>query len=376
VFKGLKKISFLSVIFFIIVVFVNLSTGIAKSSDNYFGSKNDTGFKLTGVKNVVQICQLTGKASINKTDKYDLYGADLGSMIEMNGKVYMTFGDSFGFRAEGMTGGGGEHWRSNTMAVISDNSPKDGLTFDKFITGDDGKAKELLDSEKLDYSEMTVIPTGGFSVGKKLYLNFMSVSHWGNPGEWVTGYGGLARSDDEGKNWKKLDNVKWPGEDNFIQVTTYKIDNDIYFWCIPSGRFGGVKLMKVASADVENIKKYVYFSGVQKEKPLWSSSISKAKTIVEAPVGELSVIWNKYLNRWIMTYLNEFSHNIEIREGITPWGSWGEPIALAKSSVYPGLYGAFMTPKYVEDNGRTIYFAMSMWNPYNVFWMKAELVKK
>lgn len=331
-------------------------------------------FVLNGVKNLTKVAQLTGKNSINKTDKYDLYGTDLGSMIEMNGKVYMTFGDTFGVRPDDFIGGGGSNWRSSTMAVISDKNPSDGLTFDGFITGPDGNAKELLSSKKINYDEMTVIPTGGFSIGNRLYLNFMSVHHWGDPGRWTTNYSGLACSDDGGNTWTKLDDVKWPGGSNFIQVTTAKKGNDIYFWSIPQGRFGGVKLMKSSISSVEDISKYQYFAGTDKDgEPLWSSNMPDAREIIEGPVGELSVIWNKYLGRWIMTYLNEKTASIEMREGITPWGEWSEPVTVAKGTDYPGLYGAFMTPKYVEDNGRVIYFTMSQWDPYNVFLMKVEL---
>ena len=41
---------------------------------------------------------------------------------------------------------------------------------------------------------------------------------------------------------------------------------------------------------------------------------------------------------------------------------------------YPQLYGAFMTPSFLKDNGRTLYFVMSMFGPYNTFVMKANLV--
>lgn len=370
--KNKRLILFIAVI--ICVISVVLAIIVAGTNKKQTSNKNK--FILKEVKNLTKVAQLTGKDSINKTDKYDVYGTDLGSMIEMNGKVYMTFGDTFGTRSDDQIGAVGSNWRSNTMAVISDTKPSDGLTFDGFITGSDGNAKELIESKKVDNDEMTAIPTGGFSIGNKLYLNFMSVNHWGDPGKWFANYSGLARSDDEGKTWTKLDNVKWPGGSNFIQVTTAMINNDIYFWCIPHGRFGGVKLMKVAQSNVENISKYLYYKGNDyKGNSKWSNNIGDAKEIVKGPVGELSVIWDEYLGRWIMTYLNENTASIEMREGVTPSGPWSEPIQVVKGTDYPALYGAFMTPKYVEDNGKTVYFTMSMWQPYNVFLMKVELEK-
>ena len=33
-----------------------------------------------------------------------------------------------------------------------------------------------------------------------------------------------------------------------------------------------------------------------------------------------------------------------------------------------------MHAPYVADDGKTIYFGLSLWEPYNVFWYKAGLV--
>jgi hypothetical protein len=42
----------------------------------------------------------------------------------------------------------------------------------------------------------------------------------------------------------------------------------------------------------------------------------------------------------------------------------------------PGLYAPYMLPEYTSNDGRTIYFTLSKWGPYNVFWYRADLVKK
>jgi len=41
------------------------------------------------------------------------------------------------------------------------------------------------------------------------------------------------------------------------------------------------------------------------------------------------------------------------------------------SADYPGLYGAFLSPRLQEDYGRVVYFVMSQWGPYNTFLMRA-----
>jgi hypothetical protein len=338
-------------------------------------------FLLKEVGNLQEIAQLTGKDSLNGTDKYAVYGTDLGSMFNVDNKTYFVFGDTFGERPPEMTGGGGSFWRSNAMAFATDEDPSDGITFDGMIVDEIDLAKELLPSVKRDYEEMTKIPTHGLYANGAMYLYFMSVNHWGAPGHWDANYGGVAKSTDGGQSWTFLDDVKWPGDSNFIQVSPYRMkfgdqEAEIYFWGIPSGRFGGVKLMKVKESLIEDRSKYEYFSGTDEEgKPTWSTEMDKAELVVDDTVGELSVVWSPYLERWIMTYLKE-GQGVVIREGLSAWGPWGEAIDLVTSSEYPGLYGPYMNPRYMEEGGKTIYFALSLWDPYNVFWFKADLVKK
>jgi hypothetical protein len=339
-------------------------------------------FVLKGVRNLTQVAQLTGSESLNETNKYDVFGTDLGSMINFKDKTYFVFGDTFGYRPPSKTGAGGSNWRSNTLAVSSDTDPSDGIMLDKFISYYGDEAKELLPAAKVDYEEMTKIPTNGITVGDNMYLYFMSVNHWGDHGEWFANYSGMAKSEDEGETWTILEDIQWPGESNFIQVSPYTIKvndelSEIYFWSIPAGRYGNVQLMKVDEKNIVDLNEYQYYTGIDsKGNPIWSKEMDDAAFVLDGySVGELSVIWNPYLDRWIMTYLKEGT-GIVIREGLKPWGPWSEEMTLVSMHDYPGLYGPYMNPKFMEDDGKTIYFTLSLWEPYNVFWMKATLEKQ
>lgn len=333
-------------------------------------------FVLKGVTNVAEVSQLTGPDSANRTDRYQVVGTDLGSMFRAHGKTWFVFGDTFGQRDEGMTGGGGTQWRSNTLAYSTDTNPADGITLDGFITDETGGAKELIASKKQDYDEMTTIPTYGFAANGAMYLAFMSVRHWGEPGEWETNYSGLARSTDQGNTWVVLDSPRWPGESNFIQVSVAQVGDDLYFWGVTHGRFGGVQLMRVPVVDVENASAYRYYAGTDgNNHPMWSDDIAKAMTIVKSTVGELSVVHNEYLDRWIMTYTHGGGNGTEIRESATPWGPWGDAFSLVSPATVPGLYSPYMLADFTSDGGRTIYFTLSKWGPYNVYWFKADLIK-
>jgi hypothetical protein len=133
--------------------------------------------------------------------------------------------------------------------------------------------------------------------------------------------------------------------------------------------------MKVAEADVEKQDAYRYFNGTSADgSPTWSADPAAAKTIVDDTVGELSVVWNSHLSRWLMAYTNGGVEGASLREGLTPWGPWGPAITLATQSQIPGLYAPYLSPLSAADSGTSIWFALSVWGPYNVFWYKADLV--
>ena len=247
-------------------------------------------------------------------------------------------------------------------------------------------AKEVLRSSHGRNGEITVIPTGGIydPANKSIYLFYMSIKNWGAPGHWDVNYSGLAVSKDNEKNWEKLKDVTWPGTSNFAQISIcranespkYHNSSDVYLFGIPGGRFGGVKLMKTTITHLQDPHTYLYYYGIDENGvPRWGTNIKKAVQIIEPPVGENSVMYDKYLGLWIITYLNEYTHNIEIRSAKEPWGPWSSAQTLVSASNFPALYGPFMNPKYILDNGRIIYFTMSQWGPYSVFLMGAEFKK-
>jgi hypothetical protein len=363
----------------LLTIFISgaLLLGPSISEANLTKKTPASSFLLAGVTNVKQISQLTGAKSPNATEKYKIVGTDLGSMFRAHGKTWFVFGDTFGERAANLTGGGGTIWRSNTLAYSSDTNPSDGIKLDGFIVDDVGWAMELLSSAKVDNLEMTVIPTYGFEANGAMYLAYMSVKHWGVPGEWEVNHSGLAKSKDKGRSWTKLAGPRWTGTSNFVQVSVTKIGSYLYFWGVTHGRFSGVQLMRVPEKKVESLKEYEYFSGTTTDlQPKWSKKQSAAETIVEDTVGELSVVWNGYLKRWLMTYTNGGGSGTTIRESVSPWGPWGDGLSLISGEKTPGQYAPFMLPEYTAKNGMTIFFTLSLWDPYNVFWYSADLVKK
>lgn len=307
-----------------------------------------------------QIAMLTGpKPSLNNTwEQWEVYGTDLGSTFMYNDEMYIVFGDTFSQY--------NQDWRSNVIAVTTDDDPSDGITFDRMITDREGHAKELLPSKKVDFDEMTVIPTYGIAVGDRLFLHYMSVSHWGPPGRWDLGHSGWAYSDDAGETWTKDEHATWPGDSNFGQVALEEHEGHVYIWGIPGGRYGGVRLARSAPESLLDIGSYTYWNSDG-----WNADAEAAAEVIPPNVGELSVRWNSFYDRWIMMYLNDPEGKIELRVAEKITGPWSEPYIAARASEYPSLYAPYQFPKW--NDSADIYFNMSLFGPYQVFLLKTQI---
>jgi len=334
------------------------------------------------VYNVQKVMQLTGAASPNRTDRFDVWGTDLGIIAESDKKIYIVFGDTFG-AGRPKRGPGGSNWRSNVMAFTTDKDPSDGIILDGWILDERGYAKELIAGRKDPNEargEVTKIPTALVVIGNRIYMAFMSVQHWGDPGQWDVNYSTWAYSEDDGYSWYILDPPLWSGASGFIQlaVSTQRgrgnEEGYVLILGTPAGRFGGARLARVNAERILDPQAYEYFAGVAETgAPLWSPQEEDAIVVISPPVGELSLLWDPFLGCWICTYLNEKKYALEIRAAPYPWGPWGEPTVIATGFEYPGLYGAFMTPAWTENEGEIIYFLMSQWGEYNVFLMRMSL---
>lgn len=314
----------------------------------------------SGVGPLELIATLTGPDSINQTDtRWGVDGTDLGHSFVSGDAIYMVFGDTFG--------PGNTDWRSNVAAVITDDDPTDGLTFDRMIEDIPGHAKELISPNDVEGFEVTVIPTNGIAIGDRLVLHYMAVYHWGNPGHWDLSQSGLAYSDDAGETWTVDPNAVWPGDSHFGQVAFVEEGDYVYLFGIPGGRFGGVALARVEPEQILNLDAYEYWDGSD-----WvRGDATAAVEILPAPVGELSVRWNSYYGKWLMMYLNENKYAIVLRTADCLAGPWDEERTVTTGLENPQLYAPFMLPKW--NDGPEIYFTMSLFGPYNVNLMATSL---
>jgi hypothetical protein len=318
-----------------------------------------------------EVAQEIGPGSINRAAKrWDVYGADLGSMFTYEDRLYMVFGDTFGGpAADPFFAVGHSNWRSNSMAFVTSSAPPShGLYFTGMITGATETAAQLLSSQKVVGVEQTVIPTYGIAVGKTIYLYYMSVREYGAPGHWSCNYSGVAYSQDGGQHFVKYPHVVWAGDSNFGQVALVKRAPYVYVFGIPCGRYGGVAMARVPEADVLVKASYQYWDGRR-----WATARPRAAVVVvKAPVGELSVQWNSFYRKWLMMYLVDPTGQVVLRTANQLMGPWSRPQVVVTSAQYPELYAPYITPEW--DGGRSIYFNMSVFGRYQVLLMHTALM--
>lgn len=348
----------------------NISKEISLNVDNRWGFF---------IRNVSRIARVTGAPvsgetfpSPNNTLNWNVGGTDLGIVWEMEpGKYGIFFGDTFGrdFKPNPTNPGpNGGSWRSNVLAFSEDKNLDDGLTFSSMATDARGDAREIIYGGKdgSGNGDWTSIPTAAIRANGADYVHYFNMRNWTG---WITNYSGMYKSTDNGLTWEKCEGVTFSSNSPFGQGGYFKKDGYVYMIGTQTGRDSKAVLARFREADIENRDQYEYWNGSSGQ---WiKGDENLATVIIDDKVGELSFIYSETFNKWFVAYFNGDRYNITMRTAEQITGPWSEPYELAAGKDYAQLYGSYFHP--LSVNGNNLYFLMSMWMPYNVFLMKAEI---
>lgn len=198
------------------------------------------------------------------------------------------------------------------------------------------------------------------------YVHYFNMRNWTG---WITNYSGIYKSVDNGLTWAKCKDITFSSYSFFGQVGYFKKDGYVYMIGTQTGRDSNAKLARFHETDIENKTAYEYWNSFTNQ---WiKGNENEATVLIEDKVGELSFIYNETHKKWIIAYFNADRYNITMRTAEDITGPWSEPYELANGREYAQLYGSYIHP--LSVTGDNLYFTMSMWMPYNVFLMKAEL---
>jgi hypothetical protein len=363
----------------------------------------------------------------NNTRWANVYGTDLGIMWVNgdNGLTQLAFGDTFS--GPNMSG----DWRSNVLLLSDDTNLSDGLSLINT-----GPAFQFIPAARGEVyfigSEVTNIPTAAVYANNNNYVNYMSVKSWDTPGRWTTNYSAISQYDPATDKWVlqrssirpagvfRAQKAYSAGDQNFQQMA-YVLQPEskvvagepryVYAFGTPAGRAGSAYLSRVPEGELTNLRKYEYWNGDR-----WVGDQSRAEAIIgDSPnspglfgwaidlannpnyfggylagftgaktggnVSEMSVQYNEYLDKYVVLYGNG-ANNVILRTADTPEGPWSDPVTIATSAQYPGLYAPMIHPLsgtgQLTDAGgdpdiSNLYWNMSIWSNYNVVLMQTDL---
>lgn len=194
-------------------------------------------------------------------------------------------------------------------------------------------------------------------------------------GEWSCNYSRFVYSDDQGATWTEaaadfgdrdskfnmlaLSGATGPGNES---------GEHVYAIGTACGRFGAAYAARVPKGAVLDPAAWEYFDGQG-----WTVDPAKAAAVIPPIAGEGSLVFNAGLGKWMYTTLNQDAEAIQLHFADRPWGPWGDTIDLVSGREFAQIYGAYLTPSLISDDGSTFYFVMSQFGPYNAYIMRAEL---
>jgi hypothetical protein len=372
--------------------------------------------KLSSTIKVIQLTgdidRETGKETLNKTGKrFGIYGTDLGVSFIHNGRLYFLFGDT--------------NRRDPDAGLPASAFP--GEDFNEALTDLDAIAYTTNDRAyngitltfNSDYPHVDDIvqltgehPIEGISLNQDMFVFFTTDLQ---PDGLVPTRTVLAKSRDGGISFGKSLYTLSTGK--FIHISCEVIDNEkinglptnsgkgLLIWGSSVHRKSDIFLAHMPLNEITNKSSIRYFAGFESssdsKKVLWKVNEEEAKPLFKAEcIGELSIRWNYYLNKWIMLYNCNHCNTkgIVIRLADNPWGDWSSPKIIfdpkdgygkfihspGKDNIYDkgrnrhsdwgSVYGPYQITPYstgIKYRYTKIYFTLSTWNPYQVIQMSA-----
>ena len=370
------------------------------------------------IKEVRFVSNITGET---QTGEWDVYGTDLGVPVysASQQRMYFLFGDTFG-RAE-VDKTQKANWRGTVAGYTDDFDFTNGINWKGFLDDGNGNARELVAahySPNADKVERTKISQGGIEIDGALYVFYESINHWGPyaSGLWFLNFNGTLKSTDGGKTFEKVYDLTWvePTDDEYRLEVAKKLatedmelqpsgvefdvkahiapgfgqmygcdgkDGYIYIFGRYGGRIHGIKVGRVKKENFENFSAYEYLTEFKDGKAVWKpyregldaiiAEPEKAE-IIPAPTSNMSVAYNNYLSKWMLTYYYP-GEGINYALSETPYGPYTEPevfLPMDHAELMRGipskitkncLYGGFTHEKMFRENGKIVPLIVSQW---------------
>ena len=313
--------------------------------------------------------------------QWNLGGTDLGIIWEMsNGEYGILFGDSYGsdFKPAGGGPGPASDWRSNVLAFSDTTDLENGLKFKSMLVSQSRPDRALPVIERENYFAFTYIPTAAIELNGKQYMHYM---YWevGTTIRADQNYSSIYCSEDYGQTWTSCrGKISFDTDSYFAMVGYAKKPGDEYCYMLgaQSGRGYRKSTAKVARFKYDDIldkSKYEFWNGGKRQ---WiRGKESQATTVLDGTVGELSVMYLEEYDRFLTLYFDSDKYAVCYRSAARMQGPWSSERVLCSGhdARYAQLYGSYIHPLSAKKGSDKIYWTISQWQPYNVFFMEADV---
>jgi hypothetical protein len=336
------------------------------------------------VKKVFEITNIKFYGTLwNKEyNKYNIISQDGGSSFKVPGGSIWCYGDTFkGTRDKS----GIPHFKggavSCTIAFLPNNAKPYPPKF-QYLAGKGGIAVSPFSFIGKENSKVNSIwPLAGIYLSGKSYLYYAMIEKIGT-GCWDFRHigSGLAASDKPlGHYTRIIKNNTWKFPVNPSSII--KTKEWLYLYSIENtgANTQGIFLSRVKPENLEDPSSYEYYSGNNK----FTKNINEKKVMLNKIYGQASVVWNSYLQKYLLASSSNFWEHLLIKfyAADTPVGPWFN--TNTKVTV-PGIrqnkktdlvYCTFFHPSLFRKNGKIMYLTYSLMLRNSVFDANCEMVK-
>ncbi|RLF40826.1 MAG: hypothetical protein DRN12_04565 [Thermoplasmata archaeon] len=347
-------------IFVSIILLLNIFTGCIWS--NFRQSDN--------VLDCVFICNLIDE----RANDVGIKGTDLGVGVERDNEIWLIFGDVVGMNI-----------LKNGASAVALLSKERDFDFSRLTwkIDENGNYYKPLHSKRV-YGDVSTVPAGALMVDDTMYIYAMRVEWWHHGPKQTHAWGVLFRENETGGfyeifNWSRDERVN--NAPILVDDTIYMVYTNLY-------RNSAVYLSYVEKEKIEDKNSYRYFSGRTEDgKPIWSENIEDAIPLEgtdKMRVGEISFVYNPILDMYLIMF-DSFS----IKDGgfwlyysKEPYGPYSRvKVGVLKDDSWlqenwSGCYGGYIIPYMFGDDGKELYFTISVWKPYITVVMKTRFDMK
>ncbi len=236
----------------------------------------------------------------------------------------------------------------------------------KYLSGNEGtvaQAITFLSEESWDHHR--IWPGAGIYMNGKSYIYYALIKVGKGTWDFQHMGSGLAYSEKPVTAHKRIQTHEdWRFPVHPIAIV--QADDWLYLFEVWNRRGKqGVWLSRVRPERLEDPRAYEFYSGMG---PVFSRQKDQQVLLLENVYGQVSIVWNEYLKRYVLASSSDFSRPREIRfyTASNPLGPWSKATATITVPEYLQnkkvelVYCSYFHPEYFRNNGQVMNLTFSL----------------